>query len=323
MASIIRKYVSRAHITMLIRQYTAELVESNHNVNEIIAYDNDGIVTPFFELIENIRRGRYDVVFHTHPRFRLALITWLAGIPIRVGTGYRWYSFLFTRKVYEHRKYARFHELEYNIHFIRSLGYSVEGLDISPTLEVTLDTEKRITKYMEDLGLLRDKKIVILHPGSGSSARDWSPKNFGFLGRKLQEMDDVQVVVTGGKNEQRLIELVRSISGNRAIALPDQLSICEFAAFIKKAALFVANSTGPIHIAAAVGTPLIGFYPHITALSARRWGPWTDKKIIFSPQDKPLDCTKCIREKSSVCECMDTISVDQVYYAANQLIRQS
>jgi heptosyltransferase-3 len=139
----------------------------------------------------------------------------------------------------------------------------------------------------------------------------------------LSENDDVQVVVTGSKNEQPLIELVRSLSGDRVIALPDQLSIREFAAFIKKSALFIANSTGPIHIAAAVGTPLIGFYPHITALSAQRWGPWTDKKIIFSPQGKPLNCKKCVRKRDTVCECMDTISVDQVSFAANQLIKQS
>jgi heptosyltransferase-3 len=323
MASVIRKYVPRAHITMLIREYTAELVESDHNVDEIITYDKNGISIPFFELIENIRQGKYDVVFHTHPRFRLALITWLAGIPVRVGTGYRWYSFLFTQKIYEHRKDASFHELEYNVHLINSLGYSLAGIDISPTIEVTPDTEEKITEYMKKLGLRRSKKIVILHPGSGNSARDWSPKNFGVLGKKLSENDDVQVVVTGSKNEQPLIELVRSLSGDRVIALPDQLSIREFAAFIKKSALFIANSTGPIHIAAAVGTPLIGFYPHITALSAQRWGPWTDKKIIFSPQGKPLNCKKCVRKRDTVCECMDTISVDQVSFAANQLIKQS
>ena len=136
-------------------------------------------------------------------------------------------------------------------------------------------------------------------------------------------MDDVQVVVTGSKKEEALIAFVRSFTGNRAIVLPDQLTLSELAAFIKKAALFVANSTGPIHIAAAVGTPLIGFYPQITALSAKRWGPWTDKKVIFSPRDKPSDCKKCVVRKNIPCECMETIGVGEVYTAACNLIRQS
>jgi lipopolysaccharide heptosyltransferase III len=323
MASVIRKNIPHAFITMLIQKYTKELVESDRNVNEIISYDQEGTGAPFFDLIENIRLGNYDVVFHTHPRFRLALITWLAGIPVRVGTGYRWYSFLFNRKVFEHRKDARFHELIYNVHLIEALGYTVKGIDVSPAIEVMPETEKRVMEYMENLGLSKDKKTVILHPGSGKSARDWSPKSFGLLGKKLSEIEGVQIIVTGSKNEKALIELVRSFIGRQAFALPDQLSISELAAFIKNSSLFVANSTGPIHIAAAVGTPLIGFYPHITSLSANRWGPWTDKKIIFSPNGKPLNCKKCIRKKTATCECMDTISVDQVYTAAFQLIRQS
>ena len=77
-----------------------------------------GIECDVPRLVAEVRTRNFDLVFHTHPSLRLALMTWLAGIPVRVGTGYRWYSFLFNRKVWEHRSDARFHELEYNLHLL-------------------------------------------------------------------------------------------------------------------------------------------------------------------------------------------------------------
>jgi ADP-heptose:LPS heptosyltransferase len=96
------------------------------------------------------------------------------------------------------------------------------------------------------------------------------------------------------------------------------LNLKIFAAFIQTAKLFVANSTGPLHMAAAVGTPVIGFYPPVRVMSPKRWGPLTEKKIIFVPD--PAKCHRCKGGECQGNDCMDQILVDQVIGAALKLI---
>src|SRR5713101_6106048 len=101
MARVLKKHSPSLRIAFLIQRYTSEIVESDPCVDQVLFYDDGERTLPFLRLAAALRAERFDAVFHTHPRFRLALMTRAAGIPVRVGTGYRWYSFLFNRKVYE------------------------------------------------------------------------------------------------------------------------------------------------------------------------------------------------------------------------------
>src|SRR6185369_4106549 len=136
MARVLRARFPGAHVAMLIRRYTRELVEDCREVDHIHYYDDGGKLVPLVKLASMLRSCRFDIVFHTYPRFRLSLITWFAGIPVRVGTGYRWYSFLFNKKVYDHRKTAEHHELEYNLRLLDATGYGrpelAEPIDVTP-----------------------------------------------------------------------------------------------------------------------------------------------------------------------------------------------
>ncbi len=320
MASILKKNFPDVHITMMIQRYTSDLVQADKHVDEIVYYDNETEQIPFSQMLKIIKDQKYDVVFHTHPRFRIALITWLAGIPRRVGTGYRWYSFMFNNKVYEHRKNATYHELEYNLHLLKTIGCSIEYSNIFPILTLDNKEIEKVSLVLNELGVKKDNKIVILHPGSGRSSRDWSKKNFGILGKHLTGIKDVKVLITGGKNEEQLVNDVRTYAGNSAIPIVNRFTLKEYAALVKSATLFISNSTGPIHIAAAVGTMVIGLYPQAKNLSAARWGPYTNKKIIFTPIGKDLNCKKCFHSKNSNCECMDSITVDEVFLSAKKYL---
>lgn len=320
MASVLRKNLPRAEIAMLIQHYTAEIVEDNPDVDDVLFYDRDGRLIPILRMVNLLRTKHFDVVFHTHPRFRLALITWLARIPARVGTGYRWYSFLFNKKLFEHRKDARFHELEYNLHLLGAIGCSPDAMDVTPVLHVRPEAAEKVLTLLDRSGIPAEDRIALIHPGSGKSARDWDPQNFGLLGRRLATLSHVRVVVTGSESERMLVEEVAAAAGPGAVSLVDRLSLHEYAALAKRSTVFVGNSTGPIHIAAAVGTPVIGLYPQVTPLSAARWGPYTQKKKIFTPQNQPADCRKCLAASHRRCECMETIRVDEVFAAAQELI---
>ena len=145
----------------------------------------------------------------------------------------------------------------------------------------------------------------------------------GLLGQRLSQLSDIKIVITGGKNEQALIDEVQAVLGKPAVTFVNELNLKEYAALAKLSTLFVSNSTGPLHIAAAVGTPVIGLYPQVTALSATRWGPYTQKKTIFTPHNKPVDCSLCVQNKNGLCECMETITVNEVFDASLKYLTTS
>jgi ADP-heptose:LPS heptosyltransferase len=323
MAQALRRLYPEARIAMLVRNYTAPLVKDHPSVDEHLLYDDNGEEKSFFRMVAEIRRARFDLVFHTYPRPRAAFMTFLAGIPVRVGTGYRWYSWLFNRRVYEHRKDARRHELEYNLNLLQAVGAKADPAEFRPTMAVDERSAERARAVLDSVGIDPQTSLVLLHPGSGGSARDWPWRRFGELAARLKELPATRVVVTGGRGEDRLVADVLAVAGEGVAGLVDRLDLRAFAALVQRASLFVANSTGPIHIAAAVGTPVIGFYPQVTPLGAERWGPYTDRRTIFTPAGRSPRCTDCVGGATEICACMDTIDVERVFAAAVETLRQS
>ena len=313
---VLRSNFPTARISFLVRSYTKEIVEGHPDLDEVVLYDEEGTNKSFLTMASELRRSHFDLAIVAFPRFRIALLLFFARVITRVGSGYRWYSFLFTERVYEHRKTAEKHEYEFNLSLVRQLG-CVVGQDDTPRMNVRESAGKVALEERKRIGIVPKDTVVVLHPGSGGSARDWSAANFRSLAATLAGFG-WKVVVTGARGEERLVDQVAGGSSGRIVTSVGRLSLSPLAAFLQMADLFVSNSTGPLHIAAAVGTPVIGFYPPIVACSPQRWGPVTKKKAVFVPT--PESCPLC---KGGVCRsnvCMDQITVQQVVDAARQLV---
>jgi lipopolysaccharide heptosyltransferase II len=320
MISLLRKRFPDAWIAMLLREYTAGIVEGHRQLNEIILADRNTIPLPSSELIATLRQKNFDTAILVRPMLGMAWIIYRAGIPLRIGTGYRWYSPLFNGKVYEHRKDAKRHELEYNISLLQGLGCSLEG---EPEFGITIPpgVNEKVTALFDSMGIDRTKEIIVVHPGTGGSAREWPAEYFGILAAKLQAQRGVQVLVTGSKGEERKVASVLIETKGVAIPLVGVLSLKELAAVIGRSALFISNSTGPLHIAVAMGTPVLSMFPQKLPMSAARWGPYTSRKQVLSPA-ADLDCSDCENRKDMPCACMMTISVEQAYDAACRLLKE-
>jgi len=128
--------------------------------------------------------------------------------------------------------------------------------------------------------------------------------------------------VTGGKGEERKVAEILVATKGKAVPLVGKLSVKELAALFRRADLFVSNSTGPLHLAAAVGTPVVGLYPQATAMSQQRWGPYARNKRVFTPA-MPITCEKCARRTGDPCLCMASISVEEVFAAACGLLESA
>jgi heptosyltransferase III len=313
MLALLRRRYPDAWLGMLLSRYTGEIVRSHPHVNVLLWNDEGGKPRPTADLIAEIRAQRFDTVFLVHPTPRLAWIMVRAGIPRRIGTGYRYYSVLLTHKVFEHRKDAKHHELEYNLHLLKALDPAIRVEGVNPDFGLVLQPEavNHVAVLLKAKGV--DGPFAVIHPGSGGSARDWPIDRFGDLGQMIAAKHRVRVLVTGGEREHEATASVVQRAGADAFSLCGALTLPELAALYARAAVVIANSTGPLHLAAALGTPVVGIYPQLTTMSPARWGPYTDKKRVLVP-DAPADCRLC--RKGERCACIDSISREQVYDAA-------
>ncbi len=316
LASIIKKHFPNSKVTFLLRDYTKPLAANNPCIDDIITLKTEN---GKFKVAENITqlKNKYDTCIVAFPTFTLALILFLSRIKTRIGTGYRWYSFLFNKKIYEHRKFGERHELEYNIRLLKQIGVdeNVNEGNVEFNLHPSQKSVQKIKDEFTLIGFDESKKIIIVHPGSGGSAVDLPISKLRTLVERMAHELDCGILITGSENEKELCNSL--VVNEKTKNVAGKFNLDELIALIDRSDLLIANSTGPIHIGAALGKNIIGFYPKIAACSPKRWGPYTNKKIIFSPN---IDCKNCKREQCEKLNCMDTISIDDVFVSVKNFL---
>jgi len=309
LAGLIKKQYPECKVSFLIREYTKNIVNNHPFIDDVIVLkETDGKIN-FAENLNAIKSKKFDVCIVVYPTFVLSLIMFFAGIKTRIGTGYRWYSFLFNQKVYEHRKNAERHELEFNVNLLEKIKIknNIDEKNVCYDLQVNQSSLSIVDRILADENIDLSKPIIIVHPGSGGSSVDLSINKFAVLVNKLDD-DNYQIILTGSKNEAELCEKIKS--SNKVKMFAGKLNLDELTALIRRSSMFIANSTGPIHIAAALGNFVVGFYPKIVASSKERWAPYTTKKLVYEPI---IDCNNCTREQCEKLNCMESIDITKVY----------
>src|SRR5574341_1858479 len=144
-AEVLKQRFPQGKIDFLVAPYTTPILKNNSFIDEIILDDNKS-VKGFFKLRETLKQRKYNLAVVLHPTLRLAYLLKTARIPIRIGTGYRGYSFLFNQKIYQNRKTVEKHELEYNLDMLRPL--EIESPKIVPDRKSTrLNSSHQLISY--------------------------------------------------------------------------------------------------------------------------------------------------------------------------------
>ncbi len=300
----------------MVRQYTKDAVTGHPDLDDLIIDDPGGRYKGFGglkKLAIKIQSFHFDTVIVLHPTMRLAILTWMAKIPKRVGTGFRFYSFFFTHKVYHHRKKSLKHECDLNLELARAVGAKIEKFDFK--FFIPAESCHKIAALVAR-HKMNDKKIVVLHPGSGGSALDWPLDHFAELGDRLVRQN-IPVIVTGSAAEKHIVDRV-AVTNKKILRMDGVLSIKDLAALLQTASVVVANSTGPLHMAVAVGTRVVGLYAPVLACRPERWGPYGQLDSVFVPDVET--CPRCNPKKCRHNDCMRLIPVNDVFRKVELLL---
>ncbi len=183
----------------------------------------------------------------------------------------KWYSLFFNRRVWQHRSEGKKHEADYNLDLLEPLGVPFQR---TPTrLVLTAEEKSRARSFLESNRISFRKPVVCLHPGSGGSSARWPLVHFMELGDRLQEAG-YDVIVTGGPGEDYQNIMIDHMRRIPVFVAAGSISVRELGAILSSTNLMITNSTGPLHIAVALGVPTVSVYSPIPTCNPRRWGPY-------------------------------------------------
>ncbi len=291
-------------VDVLASLYASPMLENNERIDGIVRVLNHQLLSNKRykkEVLNSISRADYKAAVVLYPSRQISQLLYKAGIPIRIGTAGRFHSVFFSHHLFHSRKANKKHEYEYNLDF---LEFFRDGETVKvPTVYTTEKEVNNARRILGDVDVTGE--FIVLHPGSGGSAEPWPLERFIQLYDRLVK-DGFQVVATGSEDEGVQIRRMSDKLGIPVKTITGETDLRTLAALLSLATVVVANSTGPLHLAVAVKTNVVGLYPGKKVMSPVRWGPLgRDDRVILSTVE---NCT-C---PPGQCQCMEAIAVERV-----------
>ncbi len=243
-----------------------------------------------------LRRRRYDLAIDVRGEFPLALLLWLSGARQRVGWDCGGGGFLLTHRPLYVPGRA---EIKSRLALLAELGTaSAADEPRRPFFVPSSKAKQTASQLWKSLAKSPgDRPVrIVLHVGAGTSAKSWPAEHWRTLLRRIVSRGNVQVVLVGARSEQGIARQIAGRTSAREVAdWTGRLDIAELAAVVQDANLFVGADSGPAHLAAAVGTPVVALFSGTNL--ARQWQPTGRRVVVLR---KPVACSPCHREECPV-----------------------
>lgn len=262
----IRGRFPQSHITIAVGKSGAELINLSGYGDATLEVDRvalrDGFkplsILRVFELVKDVRRRKFDFVIDLHSLSETNLLGFLSGAPKRLysrrhGRSLEFLSNFHPRPPAEAESSER-HLIDRYLDVLIPLG--VKDADRIPRLRTRKTEDAVVDQILSKAKVAQGTPLIGVFPGAGHQSRRWPLERFAELADYMMRNEGVRVLVFAGPEEQSLIREVRTVFPAGTLIL-DRLTIPQLAAALARLAVLVSNDTGPMHIAAAVGTPVV------------------------------------------------------------------
>jgi len=316
-----------ATIDLAVGSWNAPLARLVPEISHVEVMDvpwlaREGTGLSWSALVSHARRwrGRYDLVLNFEPDIRSNFLAWQSGATRRVGywTGGGG-AFLTDSLAYD----ATTHVATNAQRLLAHVDARAASLPASsPRLALDESSEAAATRILT--GVPESHRLVGLHVSGGRESKQWHLSRFAEVGRHLAQEPDVTIVLTGGVGDRPLVDGVMAQLGNtRVVDTAGALDLPGSAALLARLTMLITGDTGPMHLAASVGTPVIALFG---PSDPRRYGPLAAHQQVLRVQ---LPCSPCgqvrlppERCRGHVPDCMDGITVTAVVDAAQRWLRE-
>jgi heptosyltransferase-1 len=336
-----------SRVTYLVESAAAPVVTRNPSVDEVISVPRSRGVSRVMDdltLAARLRHAAYDLVLDFHGGPRSSWLTFATGAPQRIGYAVKGRSWMYTTAVPRPRALRARHSVVNQWDLLDAIrlapadaqrhgttGWPGGAADpVRDPVEMPLDpdVDAAIAKRLDAAGVTGDHQLVVAHVSAGNPFRRWPEPAFADVLSALAGASPARrVIVSSGPSDReaanRIVAAARGALGADAARIVDfgEFGLTELRALIGRSRLFLGGDTGPLHIAATTGTPVVGLYgPTLPARSA----PWRDPAIpTISLGVEGLPCRPC---EQRVCEpgdfrCLTTLRPDDVISAAERALQ--
>ena len=314
------------HITLLTSHSGADVAALVPEIDRVIAYDPPWMKATAsrlnsrseLEMVEALRQEAFDAtviftVFSQNP-LPSALLCYLADIPLRLAHCHENPYQLLTNWVLDPEPSAGIrHEVRRQLDLVANVGFRIDDERLS--LKAPEISYQRIFSHLNRSGLDVKQPWIVIHPGATALSRRYPAEGFAAIARRLVLETHCQVVFTGTEPERELVDGIQAALGVESYALVGELALAEMAALLAIAPLLLTNNSGPAHMAAAVGTPVVDLY----ALTNPQHTPWgVPSRVLFHD----VSCKFCYK---SICpeghhNCLRLVTPDAVFQAVCELL---
>jgi predicted lipopolysaccharide heptosyltransferase III len=313
----LKRSLPQASITMLVNAGTEEVLSHNPYLHDVVVVPQNKDWRRQTDLILRLRSKRFDLALDLTDGDRSAILGFLSGASYRVGfnSENRWRGVLYHRVVKADRH--GMHAVNYHLEMLQDIGCKLDhhGPRLYPS-----DHDRSVAdRGLFDKGLPKNSPFAVIHPGSRWWFKSWPPEKFSDLAKRIHGSLGYSVIVVGGPKDVKAADEIVLACGSWVKSLAGQISLLQLAALVQRALLFVGNDAGPMHIAAAMGTPVVALFG---PTDPQVWGPWgAGHEVIW----KQMDCNPCWQSDCQRGElnCMRQITVDEVWQAVTRILNKN
>jgi len=316
----IRKHYPHASITWLVEEDAALLVQEHKALDRVLVSKRKrwlkalrsssflNTINEIYGFIKALRDTRYDMILDFQALLK-------SGILIAIARGRRKIGF---GKGLEHMEHSyiflneripavgmEIHALSRGMMLLHAVGIPTNEVEYK--LPVSDHDRKEIDELMELHGINGVKSLIAINPVAKWETKLWPNKKFAELADMLIDQYDMKIVFTGGIKDYSIIQSITSSMKGRAINFAAKTTLTELAALYEKAALVISTDTGPMHLAAAMGTPVVALFG---PTAPWRTGPYGPGHHVIKAE---LECSPCFKRRCETTDCMYQISVMQVF----------
>ncbi len=313
--SALRRSFPQAQISWLVRPEFAPLIEGHPHLDEIILFNRKlhgkawycpAAARDLLRLVSRLRQSRFDAVLDLQGLLRTGLLSWLSGCKQRFGPHWREMAHLFyTTSIPPRREWI--HVVDYYRKLVETMGGTNFGAEfVLPEKPTAVAAARELLARRS----IDSQRYAIVIPGSAQVSKCWPAERFAALVDRLASEHGLAVAATGGKSESAMIEGIRRLATHPPVNLAGRTSLPELVEVLRGAKLVISNDTGPGHIAAALGRPLVMMFSWSNPL---RVGPYGRPQCVVA---RDADKRGLANRSRNPQHGIQHITLDEVYAKA-------
>ena len=314
--AVLRKSFPHAKISWLVKKEWASILFNHPLIDEVIEVEFK--ISKILAAIKALRARHFDLVLDLQGLFRSGGLSWLSGATTRIGfeDAREGSTIFYTTRVLAPMR--GMHAVDRCLRLVGALG--VPHCPPEFPLPNSPDEHDRVHTLLARVGLDDRLPIVGIAPSARWRTKRWAPQSYAAVADQLQQSGHGQVVFIGGSQEREEIAHVRRTMHTESADVTGQTMLNELPSILRKLDLLITNDSGPMHVAAAVGTPVVAIFgPTSDACT----GPYGDGHTVLRSS---VPCRPCFRRQChnpNINECLTTITVDEVIQASRLILQRT